>query len=372
MGLPKIQIKFTDSARTLLPRSERGIVLVLASKKSGATGNLRYEFDSSIFENKELHDEIAAKTNKGLAYATSALRAGAKKVILHLIDETNTLTKVLIFEKPTKFNYLVYPECPNNKKTEIVTYIKNERKAIKGKKAVLFNANTPNESGIINFTTPKVTVDILKNDTFKTLGSEVSDEVREIAGADYTARIAGTLAGISLAISSTYYVLDELIDCSQSDEPDKDIDDGKLILINDGEKIKIARGVNSRTEGTETFKKIKMVDGMDLILEDIKKIFNDEFIGKMTASYENKMGFIDAINGIYFRRLLSTVLDPEFENKVDIDVEAVKNYMIERGYDIDNYEEAEIRAFPTGSTLFLKGRIRLLDALEDLELNFVI
>lgn len=372
IGLPKIQISFTDSAKTILPRSERGIVLVLAKKNASASGPLRFELDSNTVEKEDVIRKIKEKTDKGAFYAIQAVRAGASKVILHLIDAENTLEKVLATEKTTKYNYMCFPEAEDENKTAIVQYIKKERMEGKGKKALLFNAVSPNEKGIINFCTAKVKIDTQKNDAFKIFGTQLEDGIREVDGADYSARIAGTLAGMGLEISPTYFVLSEVVDCSMSETPDADIDAGKLILIHDGEKVKIARGVNSLSTGTDNFKKIKIVDGMDLILEDIKKIFNDEFIGKMVASYDNKMGFIDAINGIYFRRLEGTVLEPTFRNRVELDLEAVKEYMRERGIKVENYEEAEVKAFPTGSTLFLKGSIKLLDALEDLELKFVI
>ncbi len=363
MGLPNIQIQFTETSRTILPRSERGIVLVIA-ETSSTTEPLRYEF-TKVPETTTL----SAKSAKGLAYAKTALFAGAKKVIVHLVNGDHTLSDVLTAEKSTKYNYLVFPEAETSEKAAIVTYINDERTAGKARKAVLFDAGTPNSSGVINFTTVKVNVDKgAFGGAFSSIGTDKTTYY-EVGGADYTARIAGTLAGLSLAMSSTYYALSDLLDCEASTDPDADIDAGKLILVNDSEKVKIGRGVNSNTSGAESFKKIKLVDGMDLILEDIKKIFNDEFVGKVTASYENKLIFINAINKIYFKGLLSSVLDPNYDNSVGLDLEAIKEFIEAKGDNPDNYTDAELKAYPTGTTLFLTGKIRLLDALEDLTLN---
>ena len=61
------------------------------------------------------------------------------------------------------------------------------------------------------------------------------------------------------------------------------MDNGKLILINDGTKIKIARGVNSLTTTSDSkgddFKKIKIMEAVDMIRDDIRTTFEDEFVG---------------------------------------------------------------------------------------------
>ena len=60
------------------------------------------------------------------------------------------------------------------------------------------------------------------------------------------------------------------------EELDTAIDAGKFVLYNDGEKIKgVARGVNSLVTTVEgkldSFKKIKIIEAMDLMHDDIKK-----------------------------------------------------------------------------------------------------
>ena len=63
------------------------------------------------------------------------------------------------------------------------------------------------------------------------------------------------LAGLSLARSSTYYVLNDISEAETPEDPDERIDAGELIIVFDGKKYKIGRGVNSlvtfTTEKTE-------------------------------------------------------------------------------------------------------------------------
>ena len=72
-------------------------------------------------------------------------------------------------------------------------------------------------------------------------------------------------------------LLQKLESITESTTPDADIDGGKFILINDGEKVKVGRGVNSLVtisgDKTEDMKKIKIIDSIDLIRDDIKTSF---------------------------------------------------------------------------------------------------
>ena len=65
--------------------------------------------------------------------------------------------------------------------------------------------------------------------------------------AEYCARIAGILAGLSLSRSSTFYVLNDVSSAEVPDDPNERIDAGELILTFDGSQYKIGRGVNSLT-----------------------------------------------------------------------------------------------------------------------------
>ena len=97
-----------------------------------------------------------------------------------------------------------------------------------------------------------------------------------------------------MTISCTYAPLNELTDIKRMTEQEGNtaVDNGKLILINDGEKVKIGRAVNSfvtTVDGKgDSFKKIKIVEAMDMINNDIRKTAEDSYIGKYANSYDNK------------------------------------------------------------------------------------
>ncbi|WDV47121.1 phage tail sheath C-terminal domain-containing protein [Clostridiaceae bacterium M8S5] len=371
MGLPKIEINFKTQGVTAIERSAKGIVALILKKQVG--DNIS---ELSSFEYKSI-DELGTHTvegkivdnwgekNKDLIKKT--FLGTPSKVIVEYItveekQETITefedqLNKALKRLKSKKWNYLAVPtiEAIGN----IVTWVKGRRANDKKTfKAVLANATLDgNCEGIINFCANNI----------KTKNDDTFD------GSCYTARIAGILAGLPFTRSATYYELGEVVSVDAFDNPDNEIDAGKLILINDGEKVKIARGVNAYTQTTvtkgESFKKIKIVDAVDLITDDIRNTFNNYYVGKITNSYDHKVLLLSAINAYFESLEKQEILDPSYDNKAQIDIEAQKIYLQGKGLDVSTMKEQQIKEYNTGSQVFISAKVKLLDAMEDLTME---
>lgn len=235
----------------------------------------------------------------------------------------------------------------------MVNFIKEQRSTYhKSFKAILPNVAADNE-GIINFAT----------DNIKAGGKTYTT-------AEFSMRIAGILAGLPLNRSATYYTLPEVESIQESETPDTDVDNGKLILINDGTKIKIVRGVNSLTTTTETkgddFKKIKIVEAVDMIRDDIRTTFEDDFVGKVENSYDNKIIFIAAINKYFTDLASSGVLYSQFENKAEIDIESTRAWLSQKK-DVSAWDDEAIKTANTDTYVFVKANIQIQDAIEDLD-----
>ena len=147
-----------------------------------------------------------------------------------------------------------------------------------------------------------------------------------------------------------------------------EVDAGKLVVVFDGEKYKLGRGVTSLTSVTEEqpedLKKIKIVECMDVIIHDIYTTFEDEYVGKV----DNKQMFVGAVND-YLKKMEGSVLDATGDNFVEVDLEANREYLKGQGTDTEEMTDTQIREANTGSYLFLTGACRFLDAMEDLTLK---
>lgn len=351
MGLPNINIIFKEAASTAIQRGERGIVALIL-QDAAANGFITMETITEIPSNLSEYNKTQIKL------AMMGTVKSPSKIMAYVQPVTATdYTEAMSYLETRKFDYLAVPGIEANAVTDIATWVKQLRdtKDIKVK-AVLPNCSADHE-GIINFATDGIRVNGISYDA-----------------KDYCVRIAGILAGLPLNISSTYQVLSEVEDVPHlsKSELDTAIDAGKLILMNDGEKIKIGRGVNSLTTLTadkgSDFKKIKIVDTMDMILKDIKATSEDNYIGKIPNTYDNRCLLIVAIKA-YFEELENQQLLDKGQNNISIDTEAQRNFLKGIGVDTIKMSEQNIKEANTKDKVFLASSIRIVDAIEDITLN---
>lgn len=353
MGLPNINILFATKAATAITRSQKGVVSIILRDENakGAhvlTSNLQIPSELSK-ENKDYVDRTF------LGYITPP-----KKVLLFVIGLADELNAALTYFETQKFDYLVgshditIEECQT-----IATWIKTQYTNGNIFKAVLPHIVSDSEL-IINFTT---------ND------NKLGDKI--YSAEEYCSRIAGLIAGTPMTISCTYAPLAELTDTERLNKSDMDtaIDAGKFILYHDGEKVKVGRGINSLTTTTssksEIYKKIKIVEAIHMITNDIKKTMQDSYIGKYSNSYDSKCLLISAIKG-YFLGLEQEGILASGTSTIGIDMVAQENYLISRGVNTEDMSENEIKNANTGDKVFLSASLSILDAIEDIDLNITI
>ncbi|MDT3415599.1 hypothetical protein QO009_001457 [Brevibacillus aydinogluensis] len=353
MGLPEISIIFSSLAVSAIQRSQRGIVALILKDDTGSFDTKEYKAVSEV--------QSSDWSSPNLQYIQDAFLGTPSKVIVERIDTTAANYNDALARLGSKrWNYLAVPGIQQGDVADIVSQIKTWRDTQKKTyKAVLPNVAADHE-GIINFATEGIKVKGIDN---------------PFSASEYTARIAGILAGLPLNRSATYYVLPEVEAIQESSDPDADIDAGKLILINDGEKVKIARGVNSLTTTTTQkgadWKKIKIIEGHDLVKEDIIRTFHDEYAGKIINSYDNQVLLITAINA-YLRSLEGDVLDPTADNTVGVDVEAQRLAWEAIGTDTSNWDDQKVKENTFQAKVFLAGRLKFLDAIEDLQMKIYV
>lgn len=353
MGLPEVNIRFETLAVSAIQRSARGIVALILKDGTKTT------FDTKIYTSIDNVDS-GDWTATNMDFIAKVFLGTPSKVIVERLDTTAAdYNAALSRLKNKKWNYLAIPGIATGDVANIATWIKTCRENDKKTFKAVLPKNAADHEGIINFCTEGIKVG-----------------ATTYTASQYTARIAGILAGLPFTRSSTYYKLTEVESIIESVDPNADIDAGKLILINDGENIKIGRGVNSLTTTTTTkgekFKKIKIVEAVDLIRDDIKAVWEDEYVGKVNNHYDNKVLFITSVNA-YFKGLQrDEVLDPNFEAYSEIDVDSQKLYLQSIGIDVDALKDAEVKEYNTGSKVFVKAKGSPLDAMEDLDFSMLI
>ncbi len=352
MGLPEILIELKKQGTSAIERSARGIVALVLKDDTK-------NFDTKIYKSlTEVATEDWTADNKD--YIEKTFMGTPSMVIVERIATTDTdYTNGLDRLRNKKWNYLAIPGIEAGDVTNVISWIKTERDVNKKTYKVVLPDAVADHEGVINFTT-----------------NDIKVGEKTYSASKYTCRIAGILAGLSLTRSATYYELNEVEGITESTDPNADIDNGQLILINDGTKIKIGRGVNSLTTTTENkteeFKKIKIIDAVDFIRDDIRDIFDDAYVGKVINSYDNKILFLSAVNAYLGELERLGVLDDAYDNKAEINLETQRLYLQSKGVNIDALKEQEVKEYNSGSKLFAKAQVRFLDAMEDLQMEIFI
>lgn len=351
MGMPSVNVSFSEKAAQVVKRGERGVVALILKETTVPTTN-----PVNILDITDIPPTLSAFNQEQIKLALIGYVNAPKKIIAYVISSTEPedYTPALNYFAVNKFDYLAIPTVETDAKTtDIITWIKAQRTSGRNVKAVLPNTVGDHE-GIINYDTESVKKD---STTYTT--------------EQYCSRHAGLIAGTPLTTSCTYAPLPELTDCTRLTKAEMDvaIDAGKFIVFHDGEKVKVARGVNSLTTTTadkgNQFKKIKIVETMDMIYDDIAKTAQDSYLGKFSNSYDNKCLLISAIGGYFEQLILDGILSTA---TVGIDIAAQRVYLKSKGVTTEEMSDDEIKVYDTDDKVFLSASIKILDAIEEINL----
>lgn len=385
MGAPSINISFIEKAISAIARGERGIVMLWVKDTLPTTAINPV----TVITESDIPNGLKKSTIEQVKLAMMGYINAPKKVLIYcmgIADDAAEEAAVAGYEKAMtasetiKFDYLAIPTLETDGKTQdIATWVKAMRETKKKKiKAVLPNAAADNE-GIVNYTTAKS----IKTETVSRKGGVRENVDIEYTTEQYCARVAGLIAGTPITIACTYAPLPELSDCTRLSNNDTPVDKGEFIIFHDGEKVKVVRGINSfvtTTDGKgDSFKKIKIVEVMDMINDDIVKTAQDSYLGKYANTYSNKCLLVSAISA-YFARLKKDDIVSSYS--VGMDADAIRMYLKGKGLQatlddgteksVDDCSDEEIVTADTGASVFLTGTVKILDAIEDIAMPIYI
>lgn len=380
LGMPTINIAFTEKGVEAIERSQRGILaLILEEAQATITSLLTsHQVDGetvaaitnpfTIYTTDDIPSELSDDnkdylTKSLLGYAKSPYRV---KVYLQATAEAGADRWAATLKQMAtdRWDYLAIPTIDATEVESVGAWLKTNRENKHKRSKVVLPNYAGDYEGIINFG-----------------NTEIKTASKTYTAAQYTPRIAGLICGTPLTISATYAPLAEVVqvDRHDLDENDTKVNAGEFFIFNDGEKNKMSRAINSlvtTTQGKqEAYQTIKTVDIMDMMYDDIHTTIQDYYVGKYTNSYDNKFLLITAVLG-YMRELEAGQLLMANGSSCDIDVTAVKNYQLSKGlYTLDelaDMSDLDIKKLDTKKKVFLKASATILDAMEDFTLDFAI
>lgn len=351
LNAPSINVTFTELGITAINRGSKGTVAVILRDSASVD-------PVALTQASQIPSTLGADNQAYLQRAFLGYVNPPRKVIAYTTDaEDANLAQALAYMATQEFDYLVGPaDISSTEAKAVATWVDSQRTNNGAK----FKTVLPNEAAdkyfVVNFAATGMTDG---TDTYTT--------------AEYCSRIAGLLAGTPMKISATYAPLPELTDVARltRDELDAAVNAGKLALKWDGRKVKVARAVNSfvtTSQGMlDSFKKIKIVEIMDLIRTDITATAEDSYIGKYANTYDNKLLLVTAVRGYFMGLEQDNLVQPGYT--VDIDVDSQEQWLTAQGIDTSGMSEQEIREADTSSHVFLLVRCKILDAIEDIDIK---
>ena len=345
---PSISIAFKTLATTAIQRSERGTVcLILQDTKATQKW---YTFKTIADVETEKWDKDSIK------YINLAMHYGAYKILVRVIQSGEDTSKVLKDLEMRKFNWLAYPKASETEDQTVVNWVKQQF----GNTGAI-GKTVKYVSSFADKTDHVAIVELANGGTYKSIYGDFTAQ-------EYTVAIAGLIAGMPLNRSADNYTMSDL----------KSVEDyepklGKFSLYNDEEVVKVNYGVNSKTTFDSTWKKdtrkIKVVEGMCFIVDDIRDTFKNYWLGNYINDYDNKMNFCSNITKVYFKEMAPNVLNGDYDNKVEIDIEAHKKVIIADGLEVSSMTDLEILQYPTGEDVYLTGDVRFVDTMASLSLT---
>ena len=364
MGAPSINITFVEQAMETIQRGQRGVIAMLLKGTEKA--------DYTIVTVDDIPSTLSDKNKLLIRLALMGYVTTPKKIYVYTINDLD-YTEALKHLAQFKWDYLVCPYAATDEMTETVaTWIKGQRENHKNIYKAILPETAADYEGIINVA-----------NSYVYNGERLPVE-------EACVRAAGIICGTPTTQSCTYAPVTEASDCDRmtKDELDAAVDAGKFVFFWDGEKVKVCRGVNSLVTHTATkgaqFAKIKLVEAMDMIRDDITRTCQDSYIGKYVNTYDSKCLLIGAIN-LYFDELRNAGVLHAGNCMINTDAnrryyKAHGNVVIMHDPGDDAYREIpledateqELKMGNTGTHVFLKMRLSLLDAIEDIDAEIYI
>lgn len=341
---PVIKVYFETLARTAIQRSERGILTILLTDATKTDKWTTIKSIADLTKENWTEDNIAliqTAFEVFSPYKVMLRRKGAEEDVAIFLKELETL----------KITHLACPELESADDAKVVTWIKGKTNIRNVVYPSAFATNS-DDCRVIELTNKTIT-----HKTIKTYDAK-----------KFTVMVAGAIAGCPLNRS-----LDNIVFPTITSVDNVEPKNGKFAMYNDDDVVKCKLAINSKTTFDSTWKPgtrfIKIFEGMNIVKFDIEDTFKDYWCGLYINDYDNKIAFCNNINKVYFKELAPNVLSPNFDNRIDIDVEANKRYIVTDGKDPDTMSETEIRTYPTGEEVFLYGQVRFSNTMISLSLG---
>ncbi len=355
-GMPKLELVFKGLGVSAVARGERGTAVLILLDDTTEDYLVKYE---SI---EDLTTEEEAKFEPGnVLFIKDALEGIPLELyVITTAKAVPDLAVTLLRLKGAipRNSWVAIASGIQGDQDDLTMWVKAQRKNNKKKyKAMVYKGTTTDDMGATNLTTEKV---------------KFKDDRGEVTGDNAIPFLLGYLAGLPLSMSAIAKPLTKFESVTEPEDLDEAISNGEFLLFNDEGIVKVARGVNSLItlgqDVTLEMTHINTVEKMDLIYCDIYNAWSNNFKGKYDNILSNQMLLFSAINAYLELIALDNILDPSFDNKVELDLvkQKLANYPKYGKEVVDGWSDTKIMQMTVSTNVYPKTNIKISGIMEDI------
>lgn len=295
---PGLYINFVEAAAAQIKGGARGTVALPLFQYGTATAEKFYTIEK---ENEAL--DLFGVAN--ILPIRFILQGGAKEVLVYTVPnmstETETYAALRDAFEPRNFNVFVYPvEVSADEQDNTLSWCQRNRE--EGKHFITVFGGTENED--LDPVEGNARTTRLADDYAVNLITGVNINGNEYSSAQFAPYIAGLIAGTPINKSITYAQI-RATDVSKrlkNSEIRTSLEKGSLVLVHDGEKVKLEQGLVTSKN------KVRTMRARQAVATDIPKAAADYYIGKLDNNADGQAALISAIKAYLERLEVNNVL----------------------------------------------------------------
>ncbi|WP_239613939.1 phage tail sheath subtilisin-like domain-containing protein [Cohnella mopanensis] len=282
---PGLYINFVQAAAAQIRGGARGTVAIpLLTYANTATAKTFYTVETE----KQAVDLFGAANIQSILFA---LQGGAKEVLVYTMPDTpatKDYTDMRDAFDARPFNVFVFDgEFSAVQQAATKTWVVANRNAGKHFAVVIGGDATTDATPTQGDTRSTLNSD----DYIVNLINGVTIRGDSFTSSEFSPWVAGLIAGTAINRSITYTVapVDDVTKRLTNTQINTSLAAGSLILVNDGEKVKIVQGV------TTAKSKIRSIRARQAIATDVSRTAEDNYIGKLNNNADGQATLIVAI-----------------------------------------------------------------------------
>lgn len=346
---PTIEINFKQLATTAIERSERGTAILLLNDNTEAEGDVTVKVYKTVADIEE-----KLYTPENIKHIKACMSYAPYEVVV-ISKESTTLAdfaKEILKIRNTGWIAFAGEESVQ---ADLASWIKSQENMGRTYKAI----GTVAKQDCKHYVYFNQAV--------------IDTEGNGVQAVDYLSSLLGIIASCNINKSCTNYLCADIDRADEVSDIDAAVKAGQLVLTNDIGGVKIVTGCNSLTTlngntDTEDMQYIETVEAMDLIRDDIKSVFKETYQGKFKNKYKYQMLFVGAVRQYYSQLAGEDILDDEYDNTAEIDINAQRSAWLGSGKsEAEEWDDDTVKRMAFKRSVFLSNKIKILNCMENLK-----